>query len=200
MLDFSDVSDDILVNAISHSNMNAFQLLYERYFQKVLQFVWTRSKSIEMCDTIIEETFVRLWAYRTIIYNPIKYKIYLIFIAANYIMKPDQDPAPLPVNGNPYPLDQNQFLCIADITRTISTDEKIQLHTWLNENPANQEYYFQLAQTCKHKADEDLPFSPDRDAIWQKVEKRITPHHPQQQSFTFQRIVNFFKRTPITIL
>jgi hypothetical protein len=175
MLDFSDVSDDILVHSIAYSNMNAFQLLFERYYSKIVQFIWARTASPEQSQTIAQLVFAELWSCRASIHTLVTYKLYLFCIAADYIMHYDHHAINKSPNGSHITIDPNHCLCLANMSQTISTEEKSRLQAWLNKDQAHRDYYNRLAKICSKKESYALPFTPDKNAAWQKLEGWIAP-------------------------
>jgi DNA-directed RNA polymerase specialized sigma24 family protein len=64
MIDFAEVSDDSLLRSLAFSNINAFKVLYHRYYEPLCKFVWTRTESRELMEDIIQEVFTRIWDNR----------------------------------------------------------------------------------------------------------------------------------------
>ena len=79
-------SDEILFEQLRKDNQGAFRMLYNRYWDKLLQVAYAKLKIQEEAEEVIQEVFLSVWAnrhkttlkysFRTYISAALKYSIY----------------------------------------------------------------------------------------------------------------------------
>ena len=75
-----DEADVALMSAVSHADEAAFRSLVERHQQALLNF-FTRLGASNVCEDLAQETFVRLWRYRTQYRPTAKFTTFLYTLA-----------------------------------------------------------------------------------------------------------------------
>lgn len=78
-------SDHILLHNISKNDYQSFERLYEKYWEKLYDYVIRRINSHEVSQEIVQEVFVSLWEKRNTIQINTSVASYL-FAAAKYQM------------------------------------------------------------------------------------------------------------------
>ncbi|MBN2009023.1 sigma-70 family RNA polymerase sigma factor [candidate division KSB1 bacterium] len=79
-------SDTELSQLIKNSDHTAFRELYERYWQPLYHFLWSRTLSESLATEFVQEVFVRLWNFREQLNTQKNIKSYLYRIANNLII------------------------------------------------------------------------------------------------------------------
>jgi len=79
-------SDEILFEQLRKDNQGAFKILYNRYWDKLLQVACTKLKVQEESEEVVQEVFLSIWSnrhktvlnysFRTYISAALKYSIY----------------------------------------------------------------------------------------------------------------------------
>ncbi len=83
MKDYSQYSDQVLMQEIKAGNMMAFDALYKNYSRKLYRFSISILKSSEEAENIVQEVFLNLWLNREKIENNSSVKYYIFSIAYN---------------------------------------------------------------------------------------------------------------------
>ena len=79
--------DDLkLVNALKLGDKNAFQIIFERYYCKVLAYVFTLSNDNNLAEEIAQQTFVTLWENKEKLSTLKSPKNYIFTIAYNHFI------------------------------------------------------------------------------------------------------------------
>jgi len=86
MNDYSSYSDEYLVESIKSSNVDAFKVLYYRYYENLYHFLCLRTNSIETAKDFIQEIFTRVWQNRGDLDKNKSIKAYLFRIANNLVI------------------------------------------------------------------------------------------------------------------
>lgn len=60
----SGYSDVRLLNAIRRGDQEAFEAVFERYWETIFNFVFTRVQSVHMSKEVVEDVFASLWLKR----------------------------------------------------------------------------------------------------------------------------------------
>jgi RNA polymerase sigma-70 factor (family 1) len=58
---YTDYTDLELTELISHSDHNAYNEIYRRYWKKLLMIAWNHSKDNSISKDIVQDVFVNLW-------------------------------------------------------------------------------------------------------------------------------------------
>ncbi len=61
---FQDRIDSELVPEIRKGNINAFRVLYDAYYARILHFSQTYTRSLEDAEEVIQDTFLNVWKHR----------------------------------------------------------------------------------------------------------------------------------------
>lgn len=80
------LKDEELFNLIKEDNRVAFNILYKRYWEKLLFKALKKISSYQDAEEIVQDTFMRLWRYRKTITMRFRFKTYLGGILAYCIM------------------------------------------------------------------------------------------------------------------
>jgi RNA polymerase sigma-70 factor (family 1) len=64
MTDFTELSEDELVQLLRQDKLNAFRELYSRYWKKLFDEAYKRLKSKEQAEEVVQELFTNLWTKR----------------------------------------------------------------------------------------------------------------------------------------
>ena len=59
-----DTSDEQLVKRLANGDIAAFQAIYSRYSKKLYAIAYSRTRSVEITEEIIQDIFVMLWEHR----------------------------------------------------------------------------------------------------------------------------------------
>ena len=86
MGDFSSFTDGQLAEAIKKSDPRAFKTLYYRYYERLFQFLWLRTRSEELSKDLIQEVFSRVWNKRENLDPGQSIKAYLYRISNNLMI------------------------------------------------------------------------------------------------------------------
>ena len=62
--DISSCSDRRLLNLIQQDDQKAFEVIFERYWAQLYDFVFLRVQSIDLTREIVQEIFIAVWANR----------------------------------------------------------------------------------------------------------------------------------------
>ncbi|RMH78025.1 MAG: RNA polymerase sigma-70 factor [Calditrichaeota bacterium] len=79
-------NDRQLVEAIREGDYEAFRELYFRYYQKLYNFIWYRTRADELTKDLIQELFVRVWHRHETLDPDRSIKAYLYRIANNLLI------------------------------------------------------------------------------------------------------------------
>ena len=79
-------SDEQLVESIRASQLEAFKILYHRYYHDLYRFFWLRTNSLEKAKDFIQDVFTRLWENRKKLDSQKSIKAYLYRIANNLVI------------------------------------------------------------------------------------------------------------------
>ena len=82
----SSCSDSELTRSIQSSDANAFKILYFRYYESLLKFIYHRLHSEESAKDIVQDVFTRLWDNRQSLDENKSIKAYLYRIANNLVI------------------------------------------------------------------------------------------------------------------
>ena len=63
----SNFSDSQLLDAIQRNNQQAFEALFERYWEAMFNVVYTDVHSVEVSRAIVQDIFVCLWEKRAVL-------------------------------------------------------------------------------------------------------------------------------------
>ncbi len=75
--------DSQLVHAIRRSDAGAFKALYDRYYDRLLRFVWLKIRDEEIIKDLVQEVFLRIWNGRENLDPSCSTKAYLFSVAQN---------------------------------------------------------------------------------------------------------------------
>ncbi|WP_421940484.1 RNA polymerase sigma factor [Pedobacter sp.] len=92
MLALSEESDEVLFDLLKEDSERAFSVLYNRYWEKLLEIAYIKLQSQEDAEEAVQQVFMRIWnsrhqtflkyTFRTYISAALKYTIY-----ANYAQR-----------------------------------------------------------------------------------------------------------------
>ena len=84
-------SDEILFEQLKKDNQGAFKVLYNRYWDKLLQVAYTKLKVQEESEEVVQEVFLSVWSnrhkttlkytFKTYISAALKYSIYFRIVS-----------------------------------------------------------------------------------------------------------------------
>lgn len=86
MTDHTTLTDEELAGAIKDSDLDAFRVLYYRYYDRLCHFVWARTSRAELAEDVVQEIFTRLWQNRNRYTIHKSLKAYLYRMANNLII------------------------------------------------------------------------------------------------------------------
>lgn len=86
MSGFSSFTDGQLAEAIKNSDSQAFKALYYRYYEKLFQFIWIRTRSTELAKDLTQDVFTRFWNKRENLDPGQSIKAYLYRISNNLVI------------------------------------------------------------------------------------------------------------------
>ena len=86
MGNFSSFTDGQLAEAIKRSDSQAFKALYYRYYEKIFQFIWLRTRSTELSKDLTQEVFSKTWNKRGNLDPNQSIKAYLYRISNNLVI------------------------------------------------------------------------------------------------------------------
>ena len=86
MTDYTTYTDEDLAGAIKDSNLDAFRVLYYRYYDRLYHYVWARTSRAELAQDIVQEIFTRLWQNRKRYTIRKSLKAYIYRMANNLII------------------------------------------------------------------------------------------------------------------
>jgi len=76
-------SDSELAKAVAKSNLTAFKILHDRYFEALFRFLFRRTKHEETAKDLLQELFLKVWENRQILDSKRSVKSYFFKIAHN---------------------------------------------------------------------------------------------------------------------
>lgn len=83
MIEFSQYSDEKLMQEIKAGNMFAFDVLYKKYNKRLYKFGYSILKSQEETENLIQDVYLTLWETRDKVEKDSSIKYYLFSIAYN---------------------------------------------------------------------------------------------------------------------
>ncbi|AMR32498.1 hypothetical protein A0256_14220 [Mucilaginibacter sp. PAMC 26640] len=96
MNNLSTISDEELLALVKAGHISAFGVLYDRYWNPMLAKAYSRLKSQEDAEEVIQELFIKLWrrrdrielqySFKTYLYAALRYEI-LDFVASQTYLK-----------------------------------------------------------------------------------------------------------------
>lgn len=86
MTDFLKKTDKTLVQLLKKNEVEAFDLLFHKYSEKLYSFAYSLLKNQEDSKEIIQEAFIRIWEKRHDIDSSKSFKAYLFKISYNLII------------------------------------------------------------------------------------------------------------------
>lgn len=75
--------DVVLLQQLKEGSYKAFTLLYEEYFDLLYGFVFSLTRSHNSTTEIVQETFIKVWVYRSKIDVDLPFKAWLYSMAKN---------------------------------------------------------------------------------------------------------------------
>ena len=83
----NDTPDDfILVKSIRSGDKDSFKILYYKYFEKLIRFVWYRTHSMDSARDFVQEIFSKVWSRRKYLDPNKSIKAYLYKSVNNLII------------------------------------------------------------------------------------------------------------------
>jgi len=86
MKEASSFTDKQLFKEISEGNERAFQLIFKRYYQRMLSFAGKVVKSPHVAEEIVQEVFIRLWEQREVLAEIKNPDNYLFIVMRNHAL------------------------------------------------------------------------------------------------------------------
>jgi RNA polymerase sigma-70 factor (ECF subfamily) len=80
---FNSCADSDLLKGIKEGNMCSFDLLYNKYSNKVFRFAQSMLKSVEESENVVQDVFMTVWLNRDRIEKDASIKSYLFTITYN---------------------------------------------------------------------------------------------------------------------
>lgn len=78
-----DYSDEMLVSELTAGNRHAFELLYERYFDRLLSFALNYTGDVQKAEDCVQEAFIRLMKHRDKFDQNRRFSTWMFTITAN---------------------------------------------------------------------------------------------------------------------
>jgi RNA polymerase sigma-70 factor (ECF subfamily) len=77
--------DNELIDNLKNGDVDAFNMVYKKYAQKLFAFAWKYLKSVEEAEELVQSVFVKLWENQKNLKQETSFKSYLFTIAYNEI-------------------------------------------------------------------------------------------------------------------
>lgn len=81
-----DTTGPHLIKLLAAGDVEAFKIVYRRYFQKVLHFVYRFSLDKEDAEEVVQDVFVKLWNKRTTLDADKNLDVFLYVVAKNLVI------------------------------------------------------------------------------------------------------------------
>ncbi len=78
-----DYTDEMLVSEMTNGNRHAFELLYERYFERLLNFSVNYTGDVQKAEDCVQEAFIRLMKHREKFDQNKRFSTWMFTITAN---------------------------------------------------------------------------------------------------------------------
>src|SRR5260370_40208373 len=86
MTDFTELSEDELVQLLKQDRLGAFREIYSRYWKKLFDEAYKRLKSRELAEEVVQELFTNLWTKRQVLQINTTIGAYLHSAIANQVI------------------------------------------------------------------------------------------------------------------
>ncbi len=77
------INEDLLVCRLSQSDVEAFNIIYKRYYAKLVNFSFSFTKDISISENLAQDTFAKLWENRALLKDNTNLPAYLTTIIRN---------------------------------------------------------------------------------------------------------------------
>jgi RNA polymerase sigma factor (sigma-70 family) len=134
-----------LLQRIAEGDDRAFSDLFIAYYEPLAKYVFTLVESVQMCEEIVQEIFVKIWENRLALPNLDKFTSYLFILTRNYTV----DTIRKSVNNKKKAqLYADDVLMYTNIEDTFKVDEEYQdiLRRAVLDLPASQQKVLLLRQ------------------------------------------------------
>lgn len=85
LIEMTLLSDKQLFKEVSEGNEQAFQQLYNRYYQRIYSFAVKVVKSTHVAEEVVQEVFIRLWEQRELLSEVKSPDNYLFIVIRNHV-------------------------------------------------------------------------------------------------------------------
>ena len=80
------LSEKEWISQLQNDSQEAFEHLYYTYSHRLYGFVYKLTKSADMAEDVVQETFIKIWETRSNILPGYSFKSYLFMIARNQVI------------------------------------------------------------------------------------------------------------------
>ncbi|MGS0524365.1 RNA polymerase sigma-70 factor [Zobellia nedashkovskayae] len=80
-------SDEFLVKELTSSSSKAYEILFDRYSQRLYYFALGYLKSPSEAEGLVQDVFVKVWEKRASLKPHLSFKSYIFTIAFNFVKK-----------------------------------------------------------------------------------------------------------------
>lgn len=80
------ISEKECILQLQNGSNEAFESLYYTYSPRLYGFVYNLTRSADMADEVVQETFIKIWENRSHILPDYSFKSYLFMIARNHVI------------------------------------------------------------------------------------------------------------------
>jgi RNA polymerase sigma-70 factor (ECF subfamily) len=152
MYDLTDKDEKVLVSKLRNNDVKSFDLLFEKYGDKLYRFSFSLLKNHEDSKEIVQETFYRVWEKRHEIDSSKSFRSFLFTISYHLII----DQLRLKLKDQEYRRFLKEFFKTAEVKVDSETDYETlnrQISSIIEELPAKRKQIFTLSrkQGLSHK-------------------------------------------------
>src|SRR5687767_12228867 len=94
--------DNSYILSLKSGDEECFEAVYYKYNQFLYTYFYKRIRSKEVCEDLVQETFIRLWKYCSHLNESLSFNIQLFRIAKTALIDVAQRKAKAPVSYVPY--------------------------------------------------------------------------------------------------
>lgn len=85
LISYKDRSDHFLLTALKEGDRQSFEVLFYRYHKSIFYVALKYLKDDSEAESVVQETFLKIWKYRTGIKEELDFKHYLVRVAKGII-------------------------------------------------------------------------------------------------------------------
>ena len=137
--------DPNIIKKLKSGNVNAFDLIYQRYHRKVYYFALCYLKNKEDAEGIVQETFLRVWEKRDNIDTTRSFKSWLFTISYHLII----DKLRLRLKEKEYLSQLDRYFNISELTSDQEVDFNIlisQIDKIVEDLPEKRKFIYKLSR------------------------------------------------------